>query len=371
MRIIFDDQIFGWQQYGGISRYVVELARELSRQNSLDVSVVAPLHFNDYLNAAAGTVNVSGRYVNVPVVFRHLIRKINPFAAKFAIGRAHPDIIHETYYFNSHNFSPSAKTVVTIHDMVHEKFPQFFAVGNSTPRLKAEAVKRADHVICVSENTRKDLLELVNVNPAKTSVVHHGFTLGKCMSDGQGEPSSFQAPYLLFVGSRDGYKNFYNLLRAYASSPLLRGEFLLVCFGGGPFTSAEKANITNLGLSNFQIQQISGDDPMLAACYKNAAALVYPSKYEGFGIPPLEAMNFDCPVVCSDISSIPEVVGDAGEYFCPDDLGSMREAIHRVVLSVSRREELIVLGRNRLNSFSWKKCARETLAIYRAISGNT
>lgn len=369
MRIVYDDQIFGWQQYGGISRYVVELARELSVMDSIDVSVVAPFHFNDYLNAASGTVKVLGRYVDVPVGFRRLIRRVNPLAARLAIGRSDADIVHETYYFNLRSAAPKAKTVVTVHDMVHEKFPKYFAASNTTPRLKAEAVKRADHVICVSEHTRKDLLELVDIDPAKTSVVHHGFTLGPSASNVLTDPYSVGAPYMLYVGSREGYKNFTDLVRAYASSTVLRAEFKLVCFGGGRFTADEKALIASLGLSDSKIRQLSGDDAALAACYKGAAALVYPSKYEGFGIPPLEAMSLNCPVVCSAISSIPEVVGEAAEYFSPHDLDSMREAIHRVVLSETRGQELIALGQERLKRFSWGKCARETLNIYRALSG--
>lgn len=367
MRIVFDDQIFGWQPHGGITRYVVELSKRLSKYNALDVSVVAPLHFNEYLKASTGMVDLFGCYVDAPVLFRHLIRKINPLVTKLVIGRTQPDIIHSTYYFSSRNRSAASKTVVTVHDMIHEKFPESFASGNPTSRLKAEAVKRAHHVICVSENTRRDLLELVNVSPEKTSVIHHGYTTGNHTLRDQIKPSNTLAPYLFFVGSRDGYKNFSALLRAYASSPLLRGELLLICFGGGSFTSAEKAIIANLGLSEFQVRQISGDDQTLAAGYRNATAFVCPSKYEGFGIPLLEAMNFGCPVVCSHVSSIPEVVGNAGEYFSPYDLCSMMEAIHRVVLNASRREELIALGRNRLNHFSWEKCAQETYDVYRAI----
>jgi glycosyltransferase involved in cell wall biosynthesis len=370
MRIAYDEQIFSWQQYGGISRYVVELASELSGENCLDVSVFAPFYFNEYLHAAKGRVNVMGRYVEIPVTFRHFIKKINPFVVKFSLRYAQPDIIHETYYFNTKNATQNAKTVITVHDMVHEKFPQFFSAENPTSRLKANAVKRADHVICVSENTRQDLLELVDIDPAKISVVHHGFALGKIFAGEQGEPSIIQMPYLLYVGSREGYKNFFNLCRTYASSPVLRREFKLVCFGGGPFTADEKIHFAKLGLSEFQVQHLTGDDQGLATCYKNAAALVYPSRYEGFGIPPLEAMSFNCPVACSNTSSIPEVVGDAGEYFFPDDLDSMRDAIHRVALSTSRRRDLILLGRSRLNYFSWKKCANETLNIYRSIIEN-
>ena len=95
---------------------------------------------------------------------------------------------------------------------------------------------------------------------------------------------------------------------------------------------------------------------------------VYPSKYEGFGIPPLEAMSLDCPVICSNTSSIPEVVGDAGEYFDPYDVDSIMSSIERVLQSSVRRAELVLLGRERCKRFSWKRCAQETLAVYRRLA---
>jgi glycosyltransferase involved in cell wall biosynthesis len=106
---------------------------------------------------------------------------------------------------------------------------------------------------------------------------------------------------------------------------------------------------------------------MLAAYYRNARAFVYPSRYEGFGIPPLEAMSFGCPVVCSNVSSIPEVVGDAAEMFDPLDVNSIRTSIEKVVEDDGRRMELIGRGAKRLTAFSWKRCAEQTLEVYRKI----
>src|SRR5439155_12052756 len=104
-------------------------------------------------------------------------------------------------------------------------------------------------------------------------------------------------------------------------------------------------------------------DEMLALLYRNAAAFVYPSLYEGFGIPPLEAMSVSCPVIASKTSSIPEVVGDAGEYFDPGNMESIRSAIESVLESPTRRDELVMKGRARCAQFSWARCAGETLTI--------
>lgn len=112
---------------------------------------------------------------------------------------------------------------------------------------------------------------------------------------------------------------------------------------------------------------VPGDDKTLANLYTHASAFVYPSLYEGFGIPPLEAMSFNCPVVCSNTSSIPEVVADAGEYFNPYELESIADALERVLLSQVRTKELVVRGKERVNYFSWDTCAEQTQLVYKSL----
>jgi glycosyltransferase involved in cell wall biosynthesis len=123
-----------------------------------------------------------------------------------------------------------------------------------------------------------------------------------------------------------------------------------------------------LGIASSQVVQIGGGDDRLAALYCGAAALVYPSMYEGFGIPPLEAMSLGCPVICSNTSSIPEVVGEAGEYFDPVDTESMRDALEKVLQSKSRSEQLVELGHARCRTFSWQRSAQETATVYRRLA---
>jgi glycosyltransferase involved in cell wall biosynthesis len=174
-------------------------------------------------------------------------------------------------------------------------------------------------------------------------------------------------PYLLYVGHRGGYKNFEGFLRAYASSLWLSDNFNVVCFGGGIFSRDEVALIKSLRLSMNHVIQVNGGDNKLASVYRDAALFVYPSLYEGFGIPPLEAMSLGCPVACSNTSSIPEVAGDAAEYFDPYDLDSMRTAMELVLSSEVRLNELIKLGKFRCARFSWDRCAKETLSVYKGL----
>jgi len=280
-----------------------------------------------------------------------------------------PDIVHETY-FSPYRLGPRrARRVLTIYDMIHEKFASSFPHADKTARYKAQAAERADHVICISESTRRDAIEILGLPPDKTSVIYLGFDLMNVAGVRVEEPMfTARKPFLLYVGNRGGYKNFLRLLEAYGTSPQLKAGYELICFGGGGFLADELEMMRTLGLDRGQVTQLGGDDQQLAILYERASAFIFPSLYEGFGIPPLEAMSHDCPVVCSNTSSIPEVVGDAGEYFDPGDVDSMRAAIECIVGSESRRKALIEKGRARLRWFSWDRCAAETLDIYRKLA---
>jgi len=250
--------------------------------------------------------------------------------------------------------------------MIQELFPDDFPSHDNVARNKKLAVERADHVICVSENTRHDLIRLTGISEKKTSVVHHGFDRFS-QADQIGESAlEVKKPYFLYVGNRSGYKNFSGFLSAFASSRRLMVDFDVVTFGGPSFSTSERILMHSLGYSDGQIQHRVGNDDALGAFYRSARALVYPSRYEGFGIPTLEAMAHECPVICSNSSSLPEVVGDAGEFFSADDIDDIRRAIEAVAYSDQRREVLRQSGLARISRFSWEKCARETLDIYRA-----
>jgi glycosyltransferase involved in cell wall biosynthesis len=279
-----------------------------------------------------------------------------------------PDIVHETY-FSPFRLGPGrAKRVVTIHDMIHEKFPEYFPDADRMARYKARAVERADRVICVSEATRRDAMEIMRVPSEKITVIHHGFSLrGSKEVAASIIPQLPANPFLLYVGHRSGYKNFQQLINVIGNSLFLRSNFKLICFGGGTFNDHERAAMAKLRLGDGQVIHMQGDDDVLSALYTGARAFIYPSLYEGFGIPPLEAMLHNCPVVCSNTSSIPEVVFDAGEYVDPYEEESVRLGIELVVTSEARRNELIEAGRKRLGAFSWDKCAEETHDVYREL----
>lgn len=360
MRIIYDYQIFSLQEYGGISRYVYELALKMLN-NQQDVNIISPIYINQYLKNFRKS-NLTGFFIKHIPKTGLVIQAINAVLFFVYVRIIKPDVVHETYYYSVLLAPKRTKVILTVYDMIHEKFSDCFLASDRTSKCKLFAVKRADHIICISEQTKRDLIELFSVPANKISVVYLGFTLSQSIKM-VGNINS--RPFLFYVGLRSGYKNFNALLHAYAESVLLKQEYDLICFGGGQFSTEEYALFNELGLLN--VKQVSGDDELLACYYQSATLFIYPSLYEGFGIPPLEAMNFNCPVVCSNVSSIPEVVGDAALLFDPYEVSDIKSAIEQVVLDEDLRLSLIARGQARLQCFSWERCAEETLAVYRQV----
>ncbi len=364
LNICYDYQIFAYQRVGGISRYFARLIESLSRlDESARARVVAPIHQNQYLKFLPGDLVRGFGLRAYPPGTSKLIWSLNEHVSRNVVRNWMPDILHRTYYATTvPAFQPKA-TVVTVFDMIHELFSEEFAQSDTTIEQKRIAVEKADHVICISENTRNDLISILNTAPDRVTRVYLGFDnlapFGKTASQ-----ERMGRPFLLYVGARGGYKNFEGLLRAVTISKNLVRDFDLVAFGGGHFSAAEIDTIKRLGFRAGQVRQMSGGDDLLAVHYDQACAFVYPSLYEGFGLPPLEAMAHKCPVISSNTSSLPEVISNAAEFFDPRDVEQMAEAIERVVYSEERTGELVEAGTRRVKEFSWERCARETLAVY-------
>ena len=147
---------------------------------------------------------------------------------------------------------------------------------------------------------------------------------------------------------------------------MLREHFDIVTFGGGELSKDELRNAKDLGLMEGQVQNVGGTDSVLRKLYRTATAFVFPSFYEGFGLPPLEAMSEGCPVISSSASVMPKVLGPSAEYFDPKDVQSLSDAIIRVVYSDERNAELIRVGREWIKRYTWKDCADRTAAIYKS-----
>jgi glycosyltransferase involved in cell wall biosynthesis len=370
LRVIFDSQIFCHQRFGGVSRYVCSMALEMQRMAGVTPLIVAPFHFNEYLDQLPSSL-VRGRRVRWLEGRTALAYGLSVLPGKLVARAFKPNVVHNTYYFPAKH-PIGARGVVTIYDMIHEKYPEYFAASPLITRLKAASVAAADHVICISESTRRDVLANYSIPEERVSVTHLGFDplgsllTGESSSDFKVRVLGADAPYLLYVGSRVNYKNFGGLLEAFSASAFLRTNLFLLCFGGGGFTSAERAAISKAGVED-RVRYLGGPDAVLAASYAHASLFVCPSFYEGFGIPVLEAMSLDCPVACSNSSSLPEVAGDAARLFDPADRDAIRSALESVLDSPTAATALKERGRIRRQLFSWRSCAENTIGIYRRV----
>jgi glycosyltransferase involved in cell wall biosynthesis len=363
MKLVYDHQIFSWSRYGGISRYVYELATRTAQADNFEVQIAAGFYVNKYLEKCSSDL-VKGWHIPVIPKSTRIINAVNIELSKIWLNQSKPDIVHETYYSKKRTAPKQCKTVITVYDMIHEKFGHLMSERDRKfSIIKAEAIRRADHIICISQNTKQDLIDILDIDPSIISTIYLGYSL-QSQEHFEETPKIFD-PYILYVGERrPEYKNFKRLLQAYASRRVIYDNFKLVCCGVKSFSANEIEMIKSFNIDDNHFIHISGDDKTLVNLYTHASAFVYPSLYEGFGIPPLESMSFSCPVVCSNTSSIPEVVADAGEYFNPYELDSIADALERVLFSQERTKELISRGKERVNYFSWDTCAEQTQLIY-------
>jgi len=360
-RVAFDHRIFAYQRYGGVTCYFTRLVEHLP-EFGVPSKIISPLYVTQYLrDLPRGSVwgrhiGASAKATRRAFVLGEVLHR--PLALAYGAN-----IVHETYHHPRHVAPKRARIVITIYDMIHEVYPMGEA-SQAVSRDIGIGVKRADKIICISESTRRDLLKVHPEIADKTEVIWLGVDR-QTFEDAGASPHP--RPYLLYVGMRwRGYKNFEGLVAALGSSPALRDGFDLVCAGGGPFNPNELELIEAAGLTGRVCQQ-DIDDQSLQALFRHAQAFIYPSLYEGFGIPPLEAMAADCPVVCMNISSMPEVCGEAAEYAEPEQPETLRTAIERVAFSPERAQTLRAAGRERLKHFSWRECARQHSALYKGL----
>lgn len=266
------------------------------------------------------------------------------------------EIFHSTYYRVP--AVRGAKVVTTVHDFTYERFSRGPARWVHSWQ-KRRAVERADAIICVSESTKRDLLEFFGQHlDEKISVVHNGVSTDYHQLAGE-EPSE-QA---LFVGTRAGYKNFANAVVAVAALKDLR----LTCVGGGPFNETE-IRLLDRHLPGRYCHAGYLDNSELNILYNRSICLLYPSLYEGFGIPVLEAMRAGCPVVAVGVSSVPEVAGDAALLLERGEVEEMVSALEFLKVAENRCH-FQAQGLVQAQKFSWDLTFNETVAVYEKLTG--
>lgn len=360
MNILYDYQTFSRQQYGGISCYFFELITRVATEH--EVSLFMGLHINEYglEKQRAKMARYFGfKHLPIPHTFR-LRQLLNETLLRRFARTTETDVYHLTYFGETPRVGK--RRVITIHDMIHERFPEVFKPDDPTPIQKRKAALSADSIICVSESTRQDVCEILNIPREMTTVIYHGNSLHLPVSPA----NPLGRPYILYVGKRGGYKNFNTLVRAYANSKRVRTQFDLLCFGFERVTPEETRFLTSLGVKE-KVRFLRGGDGRLAQCYAHASVFVYPSLIEGFGIPQIEAMYYGCPVIASDVPSVRETAADGALYFDPASPDALEEQLERVLGDSELRIILARRGYAREKYFSWDRCAEETVAFYRRI----
>lgn len=360
MRILYDGQIYASQRAGGVNRYFANLIGRL------------PAAFHPYLTTAVSSDLNFPRHPNLKI-YRY--RRFTPTGLSYRLERyffdlvgagLRFDLVHPTYYTlltRREVMSYRRPVVLTVWDMIHELFPETDPTGRHR-EAKRRAVAAAQAIICISENTRQNLLEHYPVPAEKVTVTHlaSALTAGSARADA---PIPAR-PYFLHVGKRAGYKNFDSLLSAFAKVASTSRDVSL-CVVGSPFSPQETERIATLCVADRVENFGYVDDGHLAQLYGHSLAFVYPSLYEGFGLPLLEAMNCGTVVVACNRSSIPEVVGNAGLLFDPGKPDEMIDILCNLVRNPESREVLIARGQERASNFTWDRTVSQTIDVYQSV----
>ena len=344
------------QRFGGVSRYGIELARHLRKLNRVRLRVCSPLSINHYLAAARRDLNYRG--IQLSRRPRGLDRLNHWISRSVRAVSRRPDIVHEMFY-NHHNLDPRVPVrISTFYDMIHEK-----VLGDDRWRkAKLQTAAHSERCIAISEATKRDMVEILDMDEAKIDVVHLATDIAS--ENFEIEPLVRQ-PFVLWVGERRGYKNFDAFIDALGKTSAWRDTNTRLVLAGGPSVDAAQMDRwRGSGVVPDRVMRMNADESQLAWLYRNAIFLAYPSRYEGFGIPPLEAMVCECPVMTTHGGSLPEVVGDAALIVDPDDVDDMKDAIERLIGDEGLRRELVIQGQTQAKGFSWQRCAEETLEVY-------
>ncbi len=384
MKIGLDVSLVPGERAGG-GQYAWQLARALPAVDPSTSYRLYPVFYHivhpEYARAEFATapnVRVAFRRWPAPLVRALWSARTPGWLKTLALGPV--DVVHSTT-FCVPRLRRRTRLVVTIYDLSFVTHPEFHLPENVRHCLAGTraAIERADAIIAISEHTRRDLVERLGApaerivvtplaadpalrpvtDPARRDAVRRRYRL----------PERFA----LYLGALEPRKNLLRLLEAYAAlNESLRREVGLVVAGAsGWLNDSVHAHVEKLGLAPAVCfaGYVAGDD--VAALYSLADVFVYPSLYEGFGLPVLEAMACGAPVIASNVASLPEVTGDAAVLVAPEDVDAIRDTLARVLTDAALRADLSGRGLARAASFSWDRCARQTAAVYRSVTGVT
>ena len=382
MRIGIDCSLVVGQRTG-IGRYCYHLVQTLSqidKENEYCLYPVFYYTYHPYYRQAQlpQTPNMKIAFPTIPASLLRLLRhRYSPgFVREWLLGQV--EVVHSTNYSAPRFRDRRKQLVMTIYDMSFLAYPQFHLPSTVTVALEGtrEAIVRADALITISQYSRQELVERMGVAEERVIVTQLAADSRYIrVEDTERIPlvrKRYCLPehFILFVGSLEPRKNVRRLLQAYAQLPSsLRDDIHLVIAGGvGWLNDDIHPTVLQLGLKDrvHFIGYVEEDD--LPIVYSLATVFAYPSLYEGFGLPVLEAMQCGVPVLTSNVSSLPEVAGDAAILVTPTEVEDIAHGLRRLLDHSNLRAELRTRGYQRAREFSWERCARETLAVYRNLS---
>lgn len=384
MKILYDHQAFTFQRFGGVSKCFCELITRLPRQAHAEIGIVESN--NVHLRQSGLCPNLRSARIDELWMNRNfhfkgnffLYRNLNKYLPCLPtaenlnkrcsierLKKGEYDVFHPTFFDDY--FLPYLKKnvpfVLTIHDMMPELFPQHFKKNDMQIVKKRKLARMANAIVAVSENTKQDIIDILHVPAEKISVIYHG-TPEKKM---EMAPPVVDKPYFLYMGTRDGYKNFPQTVIDFADFAHRHEGVALVCTGDD-FNKQERLLLRKLHIED-RVIHIHASEQIVDSLYAHAIAFIYPSLYEGFGMPILEAFTAGCPVLLNCKSCFPEVAGDAAVFFCSDDTGSDLPYKMEQVWNwnQTQRKEVIRKGYDRMSSFSWKYSAKKLYDLYASI----
>ncbi|MBK9329823.1 MAG: glycosyltransferase family 4 protein [Sphingobacteriales bacterium] len=366
MKILFDHQVFIWHKRGGVSRYFAELMKQIATMK--DVSYELPLINNQNIHLAENGIKNSffNRLASHSFIADSKLKQYLDYTDTYNVIRTlkkqqfdvFVPTLYETYFLPYIGNKPF---VITIHDMIHELFPEYFGETDLYLKQKKELIKKASKIAVVSENTKTDLLRVYpETNADKIYITGTNHAVKPYTSDvGHKLPSR----YILFVGERGGYKNFNFFIKSMSKILAADKELFVLCMGGSAFSKEEITLFQQLTIQKQVVHYIAAEKE-LYTIYNKALVFVFPSLYEGFGLPTLEAMTSQCPVVLTDIAVFREVAQDAAVYFDSNNSDELEHAVRELIYYNTNKEILIKKGLENVKRYTWEEIAKRCVHLY-------
>ena len=373
MKVLYDYQAFAMQAFGGVSRSFVQLISHLP--DTIQYEIAIKKCINEHLHESGIAPEVKRQQYPLAGLSRRgwgnkAFKAYNHFFERMpgqrvsvnALQRKDFDVFHPTF-FNTYflKYLNNKPFVLTVHDLTYEVLSDIVKPHRNDDQVTQRSIlcPLASRIIAVSENTAADIMKFYHVPESKIKVIYHG---APETHESRSLKPLFDFPYLLYVGSRGSYKNFTWMLDALQPWLQQQGNVKLVCTGP-EFNASELEQIHSLGLTDMVVHRFADSDE-LYRLYNHAEVFIYPSMYEGFGIPILEAFANGCPVILSRASCFPEIAGDAALYFDLNDRSSLLKQVESITRDKQVRTSLLEKGQQRLQQFSWEKSAQELAQLY-------